>query len=69
MIRPAEIIAVAAVLFLGATASLASAEKKYGPGASDTEIKIGQTMPHSGPQSAVSVIGRSESAYFEMINK
>jgi branched-chain amino acid transport system substrate-binding protein len=69
MIRTAEVFAVAAVLFLGTTASLASPEKKYGPGASDTEIKIGQTMPYSGPQSAVSVIGRSESAYFEMINK
>lgn len=69
MIRTAEVFAVAAVLFLGTSASLASTEKKYGPGASDTEIKIGQTMPYSGPQSAVSVIGRTESAYFEMINK
>jgi len=45
----------------------ASAEKKYGPGVSDT-IMIGQTMPYSGPYSSAGVIGRSESAYFQMIN-
>jgi ABC-type branched-subunit amino acid transport system substrate-binding protein len=49
--------------------SLASAEKKYGPGVSDTEIKIGQTMPYSGPLSAFGTIGRAQSAYFDMINK
>ncbi|HEX7953534.1 MAG TPA: ABC transporter substrate-binding protein [Burkholderiales bacterium] len=46
----------------------AVAEKKYGPGASDTEIKIGNTMPYSGPASAYGTIGRAESAYFAMIN-
>jgi len=44
------------------------AQKKYDPGASDTEIKIGQTMPYSGPGSAYGTIGRAESAYFQMIN-
>jgi branched-chain amino acid transport system substrate-binding protein len=44
------------------------AEKKYGPGASDTEIKIGQTMPYSGPASAYGTIGKSEVAYIKMIN-
>jgi branched-chain amino acid transport system substrate-binding protein len=46
----------------------AAAQKKYGPGASDTEIKIGNTMPYSGPASAYAAIGRSEAAYFAMIN-
>ena len=45
------------------------AEKKYDPGASDAEIKIGQTMPYSGPASAYATIGRSEAAYFKMINE
>src|SRR4051812_41037621 len=46
----------------------AQAQKKYGPGASDTEIKLGQTMPFSGPASAYSTIGKAEAAYFQMIN-
>jgi ABC-type branched-subunit amino acid transport system substrate-binding protein len=46
-----------------------SAEKKYAPGVTDTEIKLGQTMPYSGPASAYSAIGKSELAYFEMINQ
>jgi branched-chain amino acid transport system substrate-binding protein len=39
------------------------------PGVTDTEIKIGQTMPYSGPVSALGVVGRTEAAYFEMINE
>ena len=39
------------------------------PGVTDTEIKIGQTMPYSGPASAYGVIGRTETAYFKMINE
>jgi branched-chain amino acid transport system substrate-binding protein len=46
----------------------ASAQKKYDPGASDTEIKIGQTMPFSGPGSAYATISKAEAAYFRMIN-
>ena len=46
----------------------AYAEKNYGPGVTDTEIKIGQTMPYSGPVSAYGTIGRAQAAYFEMIN-
>ena len=46
----------------------ALAEKKYGPGVTDTEIKIGSTNPYSGPASAYGTIGRAESAYFKMIN-
>lgn len=45
------------------------AEKKYGPGASDTEIRIGQTMPYSGPLSAFGTIGRAQAAYFAMVNE
>ena len=47
----------------------ANAQKKYDPGASDTEIKIGQTMPFSGPISAYSTVGKVEAAYFRMINE
>jgi branched-chain amino acid transport system substrate-binding protein len=57
--------ALAAVLAL---ATAAHAQKRYGPGASDTEIKIGQTMPYSGPASAYGTIGKAEAAYFRMIN-
>ena len=46
----------------------ASAEKQYGPGVSDTEIRIGNIMPYSGPASAYSIIGKTMSAYFRMIN-
>lgn len=47
----------------------AAAEGKYSPGASDTEIRIGQTMPYSGPASALSTMGRLHTAYFNMINE
>jgi branched-chain amino acid transport system substrate-binding protein len=52
------------------TAMLASrsAFAENAPGVTDTEIKIGQTMPYSGPASAYGVIGQSEAAYFKMIN-
>jgi branched-chain amino acid transport system substrate-binding protein len=49
--------------------SSAHAEKKYGPGVTDTEIKIGQTMPYSGPLSAYGTIGKAEMAYFDMVNR
>ena len=44
------------------------ARAENAPGVTDTEIKIGQTMPYSGPASAYGVIGRTEIAYFQMIN-
>jgi branched-chain amino acid transport system substrate-binding protein len=47
---------------------VALAESQYDPGASDTEIKIGNTMPYSGPASAWGTVGKSEAAYFAMIN-
>jgi ABC-type branched-subunit amino acid transport system substrate-binding protein len=46
-----------------------AAEKKYDAGASDTEIKIGQTVPHSGPGSLYGVLGRVGEAYFQMLNE
>jgi len=50
------------------TATAAYAEKKYDPGVSDTEIKIGNIMPYSGPASSYGVIGKTEQAYFDKIN-
>jgi branched-chain amino acid transport system substrate-binding protein len=47
----------------------AHAQKRYGPGVSDTEIKIGQTMPYSGPLSAFGTMGRAEAAYFDFVNQ
>jgi branched-chain amino acid transport system substrate-binding protein len=50
-------------------AELAVAAGQYGPGVTDSEIKIGNTMPYSGPASAYGTIGKSEAAYFTMINE
>jgi len=47
----------------------ATAQKKYDPGASDTEIKVGNIMPYSGPASAYGTIGKVQAAYFRMINE
>jgi branched-chain amino acid transport system substrate-binding protein len=58
----------AAVALLAATSSGALAQKKYDIGATDTEIKIGNIMPYSGPASAYGVIGKTEEAYFRKIN-
>ncbi|HEX9490012.1 MAG TPA: hypothetical protein VF930_06990, partial [Stellaceae bacterium] len=49
--------------------SPAMAQKKAAPGVTDTEIKLGQTMPYSGPASAYGAIGKSEAAYLAMINE
>src|ERR1700712_5728049 len=46
----------------------ALAQKKYDTGASDTEIKVGNIMPYSGPASSYGLIGKTEEAYFKMIN-
>src|ERR1700720_1629462 len=51
------------------SASPASAQKKYDVGATDTEIKIGQTVPFSGPASAYAGIGKTQAAYLRMINE
>ena len=61
-------IAVLATAVLILTSDAAFAQKKYDTGASDTEIKIGNIMPYSGPASAYGVIGKTEEAYFNKIN-
>ncbi len=67
VIKKLAILSTALGLF-AATAGTATAQKKYDPGASDTEIKVGNIMPYSGPASAYGVIGRTEAAYFKKIN-
>ncbi|WP_407146760.1 ABC transporter substrate-binding protein [Bradyrhizobium sp. ORS 86] len=58
-----------AVILVGLHASQAAAgEKRYGPGVTDTEIKIGNTSPYSGPASAFSMVAKTEEAYFRKIN-
>ncbi|MFC0284193.1 ABC transporter substrate-binding protein [Camelimonas abortus] len=61
--------ALAAAALVCAGPALADAGKKYDQGASDTEIRIGQTMPYSGPLSAHGIQGRTEVAYFRMLNE
>ena len=64
-----ELLERAALLAAGGLVPVAaSAQKKYGPGVTDTEIRIGQTMAYSGPASAYGTLGRAASAYFAMIN-
>jgi branched-chain amino acid transport system substrate-binding protein len=58
----------AALAILAASSTAALAQKKYDVGATDTEIKIGNIMPYSGPASAYGVIGKTEQAYFNKIN-
>src|SRR5476651_2497352 len=58
----------AALAVLAASSSGALAQKKYDTGATDTEIKIGNIMPYSGPASAYGVIGKTEEAYFRKVN-
>jgi len=60
--------AVFALALMGLAAAPAAAQKKYDPGASDAEIKIGNTMPYSGPASAYGVIGKTEATYFNKVN-
>src|SRR5436305_2462233 len=46
----------------------ARAAKQYGPGVTDTEIKIGNTVPYSGPASSYGTIGKAQSAYYRLVN-
>ena len=55
-------------LFVALGTGLAAAQKKYDAGVTDTTIKIGNVMPYSGPGSAYAPIGKTEAAYFKMIN-
>jgi branched-chain amino acid transport system substrate-binding protein len=51
------------------TASAQSSDRKYGPGVTDQEIRLGQTVPYSGPVSAAAALGRGALAYFEKVNR
>ena len=61
-------LAAVSALTIALSASSAFAQKKYDTGATDTEIKIGQTSPFSGPASAYATIGKTQAAYFKMVN-
>ncbi len=58
-------LSAATIVFISV---LAASAGQYGPGVSDTEIKIGNTMPYSGPASGLGTLGKAEAAYFAMIN-
>ena len=64
-----SLVAAASLAILTTASSVSYAQKKYDTGANDTTIKIGQTMPYSGPASAYGTIGKVEGAYFKMINE
>jgi len=69
--RPVTIRSAAfwtALITFAATNGGALAQKKYDTGATDTEVKIGHIVPYSGPASAYGIIGKTEEAYFKMIN-
>ena len=61
-------LGLSGLIIVAATVS-AAAQKQYDTGVSDTEIKIGNIMPYSGPASAYGTIGRVQAAYFRMINE
>jgi branched-chain amino acid transport system substrate-binding protein len=61
-------LGIALAMSLIGSITIASAQKNYSPGASDTEVKIGQTQPYSGPASANSSNGQADSAFFKMVN-
>ena len=63
------LVTLGCALALSLPLDSARAQKEYGPGVSDTEIKIGQTMPYSGPVTAAAAIGRAHAAYFKMLNE
>jgi branched-chain amino acid transport system substrate-binding protein len=67
VLKHVKSIALAGLL-AASVATAASAQKKYDPGATDTEIKIGNIMPYSGPASSYATIGKTEEAYFKKIN-
>ena len=65
--RSVQLLAATA-LAIALSVTSAAAQKKYDIGATDTEIKIGQTVPFSGPASAYAGIGKTQAAYMKMIN-
>ena len=68
MKRQGLCLLTAAALALAFSISSAFAQKKYDPGASDSEIKIGNINPYSGPASAYGLIGKTIAAYFNKVN-
>ncbi|MCA1457482.1 ABC transporter substrate-binding protein [Bradyrhizobium sp. BRP22] len=60
--------ATCAIAWAGFAFSAYGQDKNYGPGVTDTEVKIGQTMPYSGPASSFAAIGRAMTAYFQKVN-
>src|SRR6267142_1004306 len=67
--KNSTLVMVSAILMGACQFTAAAAEKKYGPGVTDTEIKIGQTVPNSVPASAFSIYGRVMAGYFQMLNE
>src|SRR5438132_6197654 len=68
--KHATILGIVSAILLGTCQFTAvAAEKKYGPDVTDTEIKIGPTVPYSGPASAFSSYGRVMTGYFQMLNE
>jgi hypothetical protein len=67
MLRICSIATVPACLVAASGAQPASAQKKYDVGATDTEIKLGNIVPYSGPASAFGSVGKVQAAYFKMI--
>ena len=61
-----KLVSISIAFYFGM--SIASAQKKYDPGANDTEIRIGQTLPYSGPVSMLGNVGKVSAAYLEMVN-
>src|SRR5436189_5223727 len=68
LFRSRATVLTAALLGAALAATPTSAQKKYDTGATDTEIKIGNTMPYSGPASAYGVGGKALTAYFNKVN-
>ena len=64
-----SLLAVSTLVLAGTITAAIGAEKHYGPGVTDSEIKIGQTVPYSGPASAFSSYGRVMTGYFQMLNE
>src|SRR6202166_2384107 len=61
-------LVTASAIAVALSISSADAQKKYDPGATDTVIKVGQTVPFSGPASAYATVGKAQAAYMKMIN-
>ena len=61
-------LAILGIAVFGSTSVNAADQKRYDVGATDTEIKLGNIMPYSGPASSYSVIGKTEAAYFNKVN-